>query len=150
MEAEQQAAVSQFRQQHRLLNAQQILGIRKKLGLTQADMEKLLGVGEKTVVRWERGTVFQGSSTDKLLRVIDNVHGAAEFLAQAHGVTLQRVDRPALSTPITPSASLGMRLHQEGPSVPLSDRQVLHMEDYRRRKADMKPVPRDMLQEAQL
>ncbi len=67
---------------------QEIRDVRKRLGLTQHAFEKLLGVGPKTVVRWERGTVFQNRSTDSLLRVIDVVPESAQFLARLKGVTL--------------------------------------------------------------
>jgi len=70
------------------MSPQDIRGIRERLGLTQHAFEKLLGVGPKTVVRWEKGTVFQNGSTDSLLRVIDALPEAARFLAGVHGVAL--------------------------------------------------------------
>ena len=58
--------------------------IREGLGLTQQSFEQLLGVGPKTVVRWERGTVFQNRATDSLLRVIRAFPEAARFLGDHH------------------------------------------------------------------
>ena len=66
----------------------QIRGIRQGLGLTQDAFEKLLGVGPKTVVRWEKGTVFQNRSTDSLLRVVAAHPESARFLALLNGVSL--------------------------------------------------------------
>ena len=40
------------------------------LGLSQADLEKTLGIGPKTVVRWEKGTVRQSRAADLLLRIL--------------------------------------------------------------------------------
>jgi DNA-binding transcriptional regulator YiaG len=42
--------------------------------------ERVLRVGPKTVVRWERGTVFQNRATDTLLRMIRDVPAAREYL----------------------------------------------------------------------
>ncbi|MEO5825691.1 MAG: type II toxin-antitoxin system MqsA family antitoxin [Gemmatimonadales bacterium] len=84
-------AASQIRAREGLLTPDQIRAIRERLGLSQAAFEQLLGVGPKTVVRWERGTVFQNRSTDALIRVVDAVPGVVPFLdalrnsARAHG-----------------------------------------------------------------
>jgi HTH-type transcriptional regulator/antitoxin MqsA len=53
-----------------LLSSAEIRTIRADLGLSQSGFEHLLGVGPKTVVRWEKGTVFQNRTTDTLLRLI--------------------------------------------------------------------------------
>jgi HTH-type transcriptional regulator/antitoxin MqsA len=74
---------------------QEIRDLRKRLGLTQHAFEKLLGVGPKTVLRWEKGTVFQNRSTDSLLRVIDAVPDSAQFLARLKGMTLPDPSRVA-------------------------------------------------------
>lgn len=77
-----------IRKEEGLLFPERIARIRKKLGLSQSQFERLLGVGPKTVVRWERGTVFQNSATDNLLRVLDSVPEAVAFLAERQGVAL--------------------------------------------------------------
>jgi len=86
MDAAQLAASNEVRRQDGLLMPSQIQEIRSKYGLTQSQLEQLLGVGPKTVVRWERGTVFQNQSTDALLRVLDAVPEAVSYLAELHGV----------------------------------------------------------------
>ena len=98
MRAAQVAAATELRRQERLLSPSEIRGIREQYDLSQSQFERLLGAGPKTVVRWERGTVFQNRSTDALLRVIRAVPEAARFLAELNGVecrALKREFRPA-------------------------------------------------------
>src|SRR5262249_23948285 len=83
----------EIRSQERLLASEQVRLIREKQKLTQAEMERLLGIGPKTYIRWERGTVFQNRTADALLRVIDAVPGAVEFLAAMNGLQLERPAR---------------------------------------------------------
>jgi HTH-type transcriptional regulator/antitoxin MqsA len=63
-------ATAVIRAEDGLLAPDEIVGLRKKYGLTQADLERLIGAGPKTVVRWERGTVAQNRTADTLLRVL--------------------------------------------------------------------------------
>lgn len=88
LEATQRRAASRIREEDGLLMPEEIRAIRLDLGLTQRSFERLLGVGPKTVVRWERGTVFQNQATDALLRVIRALPAAAGFLSERHGVEL--------------------------------------------------------------
>ncbi len=67
---------------------EEIRGIREEFELSQAAFEQLLGVGAKTVVRWEKGTVFQNKSTDSLLRIVRQFPDAARALAEQNGVEL--------------------------------------------------------------
>ena len=96
MDATLRRATEAIRQEEGLLSSEAIREIRRELGLTQQAFEKLLGVGPKTVVRWEKGTVFQSRSTDSLLRVIDANPESARFLARLHGVTLP-ADHPGVT-----------------------------------------------------
>lgn len=66
----QQEAVGLLREAHGLLSPQEIRDIRRSLGLSQAAFEAVLGVGAKTVVRWENGAVFQSATADRLMRLI--------------------------------------------------------------------------------
>jgi len=86
--AAQRAAAAKLREQEGLLTPDEIKQIRVGRGLTQSDLERLLAVGPKTVVRWERGTVFQNSSTDQLLRVIRDVPQAFDYLKALRGVAV--------------------------------------------------------------
>ena len=71
MERVQKAAVDQARQTQGLLRPDEIRSLRAELGnISQARLEHLLGVGAKTVVRWEKGTVFQSAAADRLMRLV--------------------------------------------------------------------------------
>ena len=52
-----------------LLSPAEIHSIRTKAGLTQAEISKILGVGEKTYTRWENGKSLQNKSSDNLIRL---------------------------------------------------------------------------------
>jgi putative zinc finger/helix-turn-helix YgiT family protein len=54
----------------KLLTAEEIRSLRQRLGNTQAQMGKLLGIGEKTYCRWESGTHFQSEAFDRYLRLL--------------------------------------------------------------------------------
>jgi len=69
-DAIQSAAAAVARTAQGLLTPEEIRALRKDLGLTQLALERFLGVGAKTVTRWEKGTVFQGHTADKLMRLI--------------------------------------------------------------------------------
>lgn len=63
-------AVRAMRQEEGLLLPVEIVALRETLGLTQEGLEQLIGIGPKTVVRWENGSVFQNSATDTLMRLL--------------------------------------------------------------------------------
>ena len=58
------------REERGLLTPEEIRRLRTDLGLRQQDLEGILGVGPKTVTRWEKGTVFQSAVADKFMRQI--------------------------------------------------------------------------------
>lgn len=60
-----------FREVDGLLPSRDIKRIRKKLGYTQEEMAKELGVGMKNFARYENGQVIQGRAMDLLLRIFD-------------------------------------------------------------------------------
>jgi HTH-type transcriptional regulator/antitoxin MqsA len=86
MQQAQERAGNIIRAEEGLLASRDIRRIRDRYDLTQAELERLLGVGPKTVVRWERGTVFQNSATDTLLRLVDALPEVAALLGQWRGV----------------------------------------------------------------
>lgn len=88
MEATQIRAARAVRAAEGLLQPEEIRAIREGLSLSQHAFERLLGVGPKTVVRWERGTVFQSAATNALLRVLREFPEVAGFLAQEHGIRI--------------------------------------------------------------
>jgi HTH-type transcriptional regulator/antitoxin MqsA len=50
------------------LSGEEIRSIRRSLGLTQAQLEKRLGISEGLIGRWERGEVLQSEIADRYLR----------------------------------------------------------------------------------
>lgn len=75
-------AAAVIRAEDGLLAPEEIVELRRKYGLTQAGLERLIGAGEKTVVRWERGTVSQSRTADTLLRVLRDFPDVVAHLAQ--------------------------------------------------------------------
>jgi HTH-type transcriptional regulator/antitoxin MqsA len=67
-EALNRQACDTIRQQKHLLSPEAIRTFREEHRLSQADLEAILHVAPKSVVRWERGTVFQSPSTDAFIR----------------------------------------------------------------------------------
>jgi len=86
MDATLRRASDAIRAEEGLLLPSQIRSIREGLGLTQHAFEQLLGVGPKTVVRWEKGSVFQNKATDALLRIVGRFPEVTAFLAELHRV----------------------------------------------------------------
>lgn len=87
-EVRHERAIAQARQEDTLLTPHQICGIREGLGLSRPQFERLLGVGEKTCIRWEKGRVCQNFATDRLIRLIAANRANAAILAGINGVTL--------------------------------------------------------------
>ena len=72
----------EIRKKHGLLPPRRIAEIRTKLGLSQHELEELLGIGPKVVVRWESGKVIQGGVQDSLLRLLEREPRILEDLRQ--------------------------------------------------------------------
>jgi HTH-type transcriptional regulator/antitoxin MqsA len=89
MDAVQRAAADIVREREGLLSPEEIRSLRESMGLSQAAFERLIGAGEKTVVRWERGTIFQSKVTDTLMRVLQAVPAARTFLSKKSALTRQ-------------------------------------------------------------
>jgi putative zinc finger/helix-turn-helix YgiT family protein len=53
-----------------LLTPEEIVAIRKKLGLSQSELGRLFGLGSKVVTRWETGRVVQSKAADVALRLL--------------------------------------------------------------------------------
>lgn len=83
-------AAAVIRAEDGLLGPDDIIALRAKYGLSQADLERLIGAGEKTVVRWEKGTVAQNKTADTLLRVLADHPAVVAQLADERGVVLRK------------------------------------------------------------
>ncbi|MDP2181109.1 MAG: type II toxin-antitoxin system MqsA family antitoxin [Actinomycetota bacterium] len=66
----QASAVAMARHDQGLLAPDEIRQLRSDLDLTQIELEAILGVGSKSVTRWEKGTVFQSAVADNFMRSI--------------------------------------------------------------------------------
>lgn len=55
----------------KLLPPDTIVAIRRRYGLSQQELERLLGLGKKVVIRWEKGRVLQSKTADVLLRLMN-------------------------------------------------------------------------------
>lgn len=99
-------ATAVIRAEDGLLAPDEIVALRKKYGLTQAQLERLIGAGEKTVVRWERGTVAQNKTADTLLRVLLEHPEVVAALKRQNGlVKPSRRRSPATGTPKAKTAA---------------------------------------------
>lgn len=85
-------ASAAVRREDGLLMPEEIREIRCKYGLPQAGLERLIGAGPKTVVRWERGTIFQNKTADTLLRVLSNHPEVVAELARERGCQIARFE----------------------------------------------------------
>lgn len=79
-----------YASRHALLSPAEITSLRKKLGLTQAQFESLIGVSRPTVCRWERGSSQQSETANILMRMIRDVPGAARYLMQIKEIAPRR------------------------------------------------------------
>jgi putative zinc finger/helix-turn-helix YgiT family protein len=84
----QAEAAATFRRSERFLSGGEIRALRERLGLSQEQLEAALGLGAKSLARWENDRVLQNRSMDNLLRAIDRDPALVAYLAQLHGVAL--------------------------------------------------------------
>ncbi len=93
-----------------LLTPEEIEALRKRLGLSQADLADLTGIGKATISRWERRWSLQNKAMDRYLRLLaanpDNVCMLKQIQApppeqqlcrDGTGIAISR--SPFLSTP---------------------------------------------------
>jgi len=148
MEAAQRLASTRMREQEGLLAPEEVKAIRATYGLKQTELEAILGVGPKTVVRWERGTVFQNNATDALLRVLREMPAAMHFLARQRGISVEpfsAAEEAANDSP--PPTAVGTFAFDIGSgAAPYDDPSVIDLNDYKKNKK----IPLDPLKRAQL
>jgi len=72
-------AIATYRKKHGLLAADEMRAIRERVGLTQADLARLLRLEPNTVSRCESGRNVQTGAMDLLLRLI-RVSGTIGYL----------------------------------------------------------------------
>ena len=79
-----EAVKAKAREKLGLLPPEKIVDIRKRCALSQAELETLFGLGEKVVIRWEKGRVLQSKTADVLLRLMDQNPAIVEDLRKIH------------------------------------------------------------------
>ena len=84
-----------------MLRRYEVRAIRKKLGLTQHELEAELGLGAKVVTRWERGTSEPPTPTVLLLRALEN--GSLTIALLRAMRTPVRIQQPLLARLTFPS-----------------------------------------------
>ncbi len=67
-----------------LLTPEEIRSQRERLGLTQQELQELLGLGGNTLSRWENGRVYQSRSLDTLMRIVFGMSGALSYTRGLH------------------------------------------------------------------
>ena len=73
-----------------LLTPDEIRSERGRLGLSQQELQELLGLGGNSLSRWERGHVYQSRSSDTLLRIIFGLPQALEYAVTLHRALRER------------------------------------------------------------
>lgn len=69
-----------YRKKYGLLTADEIRSLRERFGLTQAELARLLRLGQNTLSRWEAGRHAQTAAMDVLLRMLRDVPGGLAYL----------------------------------------------------------------------
>lgn len=140
--AAERRASELYREKNGFLQPDDIAALRRRWGLSQARMEDALGVGRKTVARWEAGRVLQSRAMDNLLRAIDRFPAVLAFLSEQQGLALSLEQAsngesavPGLAIPRTLRARLEREADHEGVSVDVYVASVLS-EGVERRSAN--------------
>lgn len=66
-------AYNVYRKKHNLLQPKEIVEIREKYGITQTTYAKVLGLGEKTIARYENGAI-QDTAQNNLMLLSRNIN----------------------------------------------------------------------------
>ena len=115
-----------YREQNGFLQPDEVVAMRRRWGVTQAELEGALGLGRKTVARWEAGRVLQTRALDNLLRAIDRFPEVLGFLAERQGVSVtphaewaqpRQQLRAGLALPRSLLARLQAEAEEEGSSL---------------------------------
>ncbi|MBL0171694.1 MAG: type II toxin-antitoxin system MqsA family antitoxin [Gemmatimonadaceae bacterium] len=127
-EAAQRVAATHYRELYGFLQPDEILALRKRLGLTQAYLERILGLGRKTVARWEAGRVLQSRAMDNLLRAILHVPDLLDFFALRAGLGIINDVAESPTVADTSLESIGQqRQNAESKQVPVDTYTTAHL-----------------------
>jgi HTH-type transcriptional regulator / antitoxin MqsA len=67
-------------QRKKTLTGTEVIRIRKKLGMSQAELEQRLGLGPKVIIRWEKDRVRIPGAANALLRILDKKPRLLKFV----------------------------------------------------------------------
>jgi putative zinc finger/helix-turn-helix YgiT family protein len=73
-------ALEVYRARYGLLSAIEIRAVRERYRLTQAQLARLLRLGNNTISRWEAGRNVQTAAMDVLLRLIRDIPESLKYL----------------------------------------------------------------------
>src|SRR5262245_27335397 len=76
LQATLEKAARAIREKRGLITPERIRALRILYGLTQDQLERILGVGPKTVVRWEKGSVLPTGAASVLMQLLETVPSA--------------------------------------------------------------------------
>jgi putative zinc finger/helix-turn-helix YgiT family protein len=147
--AAEQRAAEIYREQNGFLHPDQIVALRRRWGVTQAQLETALGLGRKTVARWEAGRVLQTRALDNLLRAIDRFPAVLTYLAERQGANV--APNPEWSAPpepqrpelVLPRSLLARLQHEaEAEGVPLETYAATLLAQGMERRATSREVER--------
>jgi putative zinc finger/helix-turn-helix YgiT family protein len=74
-----------YRMKTGLLTSEEIIHIRTKYGLTAVAFSKLIGAGEKTITRYENGSI-QDATHDRIIRLLDDTRSFEELYSKFKSV----------------------------------------------------------------
>lgn len=94
-QAHSRALATALRKAHGLPSPERIREVRVGLAMTQAQFEQAMGVGPKTVGRWERGTVVPGSAARGMLWFAQHHPGAFLEYARERGAVARHAAQGA-------------------------------------------------------
>jgi HTH-type transcriptional regulator/antitoxin MqsA len=92
------ALIEARRRREGLLSGADIRRIRQSVGLSQAQLESALGIGAKTVIRWENNVGIQSKTVDDVLRLIEFDSENLRFLVHIR----QAVNARSFETRLSP------------------------------------------------
>lgn len=75
-----------------LLTGEEVLQMRKTLGISQEDASKIFGGGPVAFSKYEKDDVMQSVAMDNIFRLAMDVPGAFEYLCKRSGVPVRKVN----------------------------------------------------------
>lgn len=78
-------AYEKYKENHNLLSANEIKDIREKYGLTQQTFARILGVGDKTITRYENGAI-QDTAINNLIFLMKNINNFKKLFEERKNI----------------------------------------------------------------